>query len=139
MLIFSFLVITFSALSQDKVRWDVIYNNEEQSVEFKATIEKGWHLYSQHVNQDVGPVPTSFNFNVNERIKLIGNTDEPKPIQAYDPNFEGDVSYFEGNVIFTQKIRPSKGTDLSGTITYMLCNDVMCLPPKDKEFSIRID
>ena len=33
----------------------------------KATIESGWHLYSQNVPDD-GPIPTTFSFVKNEKL-----------------------------------------------------------------------
>ena len=136
-----FLLFCFPIIvsAQSKVVWDVTYNAKSESVEFNAKIEKGWHMYSQNLNKDLGPVPTEFSFNDQKEIKLVGKTQEPEPIKKYDANFEGDVSYFEGDVIFTQKIRPKTETELTGTITYMVCNGEMCLPPTDQEFTVRID
>ena len=118
------LFTTFSAVSQEKVDWKVTFDGAAEVVEFKATIEEGWHLYSQHLNNDIGPVPTSFRFEEVEGVKLVSGTKEPEPIKAYDPNFEGNVSYFKEEVTFTQKVKANKESTLKGTITYMVCNDV---------------
>jgi len=63
---------------------------------------------------------------------------EPEAIRAYDENFGASLDYFRDQVVFKQKIvHGSKGV-VSGYITYMVCSDVMCLPPVDYEFSIAI-
>lgn len=136
--LFAFKTLLFAQDMDEKVGWDISFNQEEQTIEFKATIDEGWHMYSQHLQEDVGPVPTSFRFN-DTGVKIVGKTVEPKPIEAYDPNFEGDVSYFEKEVVFTQRVKSNGGKNVDGVITYMVCNGSMCLPPMDKPFKLRID
>jgi uncharacterized protein YxeA len=46
------------------VKWTVAskkLNNKKLLVYVKATIQDGWHIYSQNV-KDGGPIPTSFQF-----------------------------------------------------------------------------
>ena len=136
--LFFFQTLMFAQSSEEKVGWKITYNQEDQTIDFIASIDEGWHMYSQHLNEDVGPVPTSFTFK-DTGVKIIGKTEEPKPIEAYDPNFEGDVSYFENEVLFKQKIKRNNSHEINGVITYMVCNGSMCLPPMDKPFNLRID
>ena len=124
--------------SQDKVSWEVSYNAAENQVEFRATIADGWHLYSQFIQNDIGPVPTAFVFDENETVKWSGTVQEPKAIHAYDENFEASLDFFKDEAVFTRKISTgSKGT-ITGYITYMVCNEIMCLPPVDLSFSVTI-
>lgn len=51
----------------------------EAVVFLKATIDDGWHIYSQTV-KDGGPVKTSFTFLPSTTYTFIGNTVEPTPI-----------------------------------------------------------
>lgn len=126
------------AWGQDKVTWTVNYVPENNEIEFSAAIAGGWHLYSQHIKNDIGPVPTAFVFSEHNGIELVGPVFEPKPIQEYDENFEATLDFFKDKAVFKQRIKAnSKGT-LKGYVTFMVCNDVMCLPPVDKEFSITI-
>jgi hypothetical protein len=136
-----FFVFLFSSLvsfSQKKVDWSFSYNQEAKAIEMKAQLADGWHLYSQHVANDIGPVPTTFTLTTNSAIKLIGKVDEPKPIQEYDENFEALLDYFENEVLFTQRIIVKKTTTLEGTVTYMACNATQCLPPVDEHFKIEL-
>ena len=59
----------------------------EYELVFKASIEDGWYLYSQFVEDD-GPLPTTFTFFESDGYELIGTTQEGEPKQEYDPNFD---------------------------------------------------
>lgn len=132
------LLISGVALSQDKVTWKVSYNAEKQHVEFHAHIADGWHLYSQHIQNDIGPVPTTFVFNENTAVKWESAVAEPQPIHEYDENFEASLDFFKNEVVFTRRIAAGSKGKVSGYVTYMVCNEIMCLPPVDYEFSITI-
>lgn len=135
----SFLLIGTSLFAQDRVKWDFSYNAATKEIQMKAIISEGWHLYSQHINNTIGPVPTSFTFMENSTVKFEGETKEPKAIHEYDENFEAALDFFKNEVIFTRKIAKAKAGDLvKGYVTFMVCNDVMCLPPVDVDFSITI-
>jgi len=127
-----------TAFGQDKIHWEFKYDNSRKMLEMKAEIAEGWHLYSQHVANQIGPVPTQFTFEPVEGINLIGVVVEPTPIQKYDENFEAMLDFFEGKVVFTQRVSTEKSGELKGKVTYMVCNDTMCLPPTDQEFIITI-
>jgi hypothetical protein len=104
----------------------------------KATIDNGWHLYSQYV-KDGGPVKTTFSFPAAKGYSLVGKTAEPKPITKYESTFSMDVSYFEKSVIFQQKIKLSaKAATVNGKVEFMVCNDKQCLPPEEVEFNIAV-
>ena len=139
--IFLFLLGFFFALNlqaQQAIQWEFNYNEKTNQVEIVANIDEGWHLYSQHIQNDVGPIPTSITFKSSDDFQLIGAVVEPKPIQKYDENFEATLDFFEHNAEFTQKIEVKENTWIEGFITYMVCNETMCLPPVDLPFSIEI-
>ncbi|WP_183572605.1 protein-disulfide reductase DsbD domain-containing protein [Mucilaginibacter sp. X5P1] len=111
-------------------------NNNEAVVFIKATIDDGWHVYSQTVKEG-GPIKTTITFPVSASYTLIGKTIEPTPITRNEKVFNMDVSFFEHEVIFQQKIKLKTGqATVKGTLEYMTCNDHQCLPPEDVEFSV---
>ena len=132
------VIVANLSYSQNTVSWTWKYEQSTQSIIFKAQLSDGWHLYSQHVGNDIGPVPTSFSFKPSEKISLIDQVQEPVPIQKYDENFEATLDFFEHNAEFIQKIDVKENTWIEGFITYMVCNETMCLPPVDLPFSIEI-
>lgn len=131
------LVFSGLAFSQERVQWNVSYNAAQKQIEFRANIADGWHLYSQFIQNDIGPVPTAFVFEEKGKVALDGKVTEPAAIHAYDENFEASLDFFKDEVVFTQKVSSGKGT-VSGYITYMVCNETMCLPPVDLDFSVTI-
>ena len=113
-------------------------SKDEAVVFIKATIDEGWHLYSQTV-KDGGPVKTTITFAPSKTYTLIGKTIEPTPITRNEKVFNMDVSFFEKEVIFQQKIKLKAGqVTVKGTLEYMTCNDHQCLPPEDVEFSVTV-
>lgn len=110
----------------------------EATVYIKASIEEGWHLYSQTVKPG-GPSQTIFTFSPSKDFTLIGKTIEPKPINKFEKVFNMDIAYFEDKVIFQQKIKLKKGaTTVKGKVEFMVCNDKQCMPPTEVEFSIPV-
>lgn len=138
LIIFTFLV-TFLSYGQNKVQWNFGYDSESSSLVMTANIEDGWHLYSQVIDNEIGPIPTEFEFVKNENYVLVGSTVEPEPIHEYDQNFEGDLSFFKTEAVFTQKIENVSASAIEGVVTFMVCNDEMCMPPVDIEFTITIN
>jgi len=123
------------------VRWSYAAkkNSATEAVVFiKATIDAGWHVYSQFVKEG-GPVKTTISFNPSKTFVLVGKTIEPKPITRVEKVFDMEVGFFENSVIFQQKIKlKAKQVTVSGKLEYMTCNDQKCLPPDDIDFSIPI-
>lgn len=111
--------------------------NNEAVVFLRATIQDGWHIYSQNV-KDGGPIKTSFTFAPSKEYALVGKPSEPAPIAKYEEAFKMDVSYFEKTVTFQQKIKLKSAnvTAVKGQLEYMTCNNKKCLPPEDVDFTI---
>ena len=127
----------------DPVSWSYetkdLGNNEYELI-FKTKIEKGWHVYSQHLTGD-GPVPTEFIFEENATgYELIGNVTESENIHnEYDPNFDMELSFFSNEATFTQKIKLTEsGAKIKGELVYMTCDDSKCLPPEYIEFEFSV-
>ncbi len=134
-----FLLMVLKANAQENVVWSYHYDAQNEALLIEAQIGEGWHLYSQYIDDGIGPVPTAFEFSENSAVKLLGKTIEPESIREYDPNFEGELNFFKDEVTFTQKIKAKESTTIDGVVTYMICNDTMCLPPKDVKFTISIN
>ncbi|MBE7175614.1 MAG: sugar transporter [Mucilaginibacter polytrichastri] len=138
-----FAAASFAAKAQilNPVKWSYAAKKtgaNEAVVFFKATIDKGWHIYSQHV-KDGGPVATAFTFSPSKEFTKTGETSEPKPLSKYESVFKMQVSYFENAVIFQQKVKLTGAqATVKGKLEYMVCNDRQCLPPEEKEFSIAV-
>jgi len=137
------VLFSLSASSQilKPVKWSYAAkktSKTEATLYLKATVDEGWHLYSQNM-ADGGPVKTSFKFTPAKTYKVVGKTIEPKPIVKFEKSFDMNVSYFEKSVIFQQKVKLTGANAIvKGTLEYMVCDDSQCLPPENVEFSIPV-
>jgi thiol:disulfide interchange protein DsbD len=147
LLTIAFLLALFSTSAQiflDPVKWDVSVekeNGDRYIILMKASIDDGWHLYSQKQfgEEFEGPIPTEFSYNSSEATyTLFGDTQEPDVIPLYDPVFEINVVYFGGDVLFTQAIDiiDPEGLKIKVDIFYSVCDDVKCLAPETKTFEV---
>jgi DsbC/DsbD-like thiol-disulfide interchange protein len=144
-LVISLLLLVFAvqvhAQGYDQVKWNFTSRKNKKSIELvlKASIQKGWHMYSQHLKGD-GPIATEFNYVLPAGIKKDGETTEPSPIKHFDENFGMDVLYFENEVEFTQSLKGKikEGLVVTGKVTFMICNDNVCYPPVDVPFEIKL-
>lgn len=113
-------------------------SSEEYTVVIKAEIKPKYHLYSLNVKED-GPLPTVFIFEESDNYDLVGTMEEGKGIVVFEPIFNMDVTYFENEAIFKQKIKlkNKRVKKISGEIEYMTCNDSSCMQGYD-DFEINI-
>jgi hypothetical protein len=109
--------------------------DNEYDLIFKAKIEKGYHVYSQNIDEG-GPIPTSFIFTPSDGYQLINKVEEKsKVIKVHDPNFDMDLRYFSNTAEFLQHVKiTGQIKSITGKLQYMSCNDKKCFPPEDVDF-----
>ncbi|MCB0484008.1 MAG: thioredoxin family protein [Flavobacteriales bacterium] len=125
------------------VQWKFGYqklDNGNYNLRLEAALEEGWHLYSQTLPSDDGPVATEIAFELPEGIEKVGATmEEGKLIKDYDPNFEMELAFYENTVVFTQEIKAPDGKGIiKGEVYYMVCDAEKCLPPEAIPFEISL-
>jgi thiol:disulfide interchange protein len=126
---------------KDPVKWTFEskkISDTEYDIVAKATIENGWHIYSQFLKGE-GPIPTALTLENGEKV---GNAREesPKRREHNDPNFDNmKVVDFEESATFTQHIKVKNANEkIKGSVQFMACTDAMCLPPTDVAFDINL-
>ena len=140
----AFVLISFGAFAQQQspVAWT--FNSKKISeglyeVQLVATIQSGWHLYSQNQPAEAIAQPTSFNFNKNPLLTFDGKVKEVGKLEKFrDPKLDVAANQYSEKVVFVQKVK-LKGkakTNVSGKLEYQTCDDEKCLPPKTVNFSI---
>ncbi len=142
LLVYSLLAsLTLSAQIYNPVKWKVTLDptaDGHHMLVAKATIDNGWSVYSQHLDGDDGPIPTTLNFDEGAHYKMVGkNKESDNAKKAYDKLFEMNVTKFEKYYTIEQKIKvtdPSK--PITGYVNFMTCNDERCLPPTDVDFEL---
>ena len=145
--LFCFLAFSFSfnLFSQifEPVKW-VTSTEKVSETEYDlistATIDSGWHLYSQDV-PDGGPIPTSFTYKSNSNFSLVSNTSEEEGHIVDDPVFEMEIKFFEDKAEFRQRINivNKELSIIEGEVEFMVCDDEKCLPPGyvDLKFNLK--
>jgi len=144
-LILLFALIAFTVGNSqilEPVKWQTSiekFSDTEYNLVSKATIESGWHLYSQNVPAD-GPIPTTFTFDdANGAFKIIGNTGELEGKTVDDPVFQMRIKFFEKSAIFVQRVQLlGDVTSVKGTVEFMVCDDTRCLPPTEVDLVFNI-
>lgn len=136
-----FFILLIASLGQaqilEPVKWTTSVeklSDTEYLLISKATIDKGWHLYSQNVPDD-GPIPTLFTYeNSNDNFMLIGSTQEEEGHTVNDPVFEMEIKYFEESATFKQKVKLKEEIkSITGVVEFMVCDDTRCLPPTEED------
>ena len=110
-------------------------------IHMKATIQDGWHLYSQKQPEDDIPFPTTFTIKANPLIKLDGKIREVGKMEVMkDAALGVSANQYSNSVDFVQKIKLKSiaKTNFTGNVEYQTCDDKKCLPPKTVNFSVAI-
>ena len=136
-------IANVNAQIHDPVKWKTSVekvSETEYDLIIKATIDSGWHLYSQNVPEG-GPIPTSFSFKESKKeYELIGKMVEGKGHEVHDPVFDMDIKYFGDEATFKQRIKvlSKNNITITGALEFMVCDDTNCLPPTDVDYSFEV-
>lgn len=142
--LFLYCLTSFSLWAQDspvKYTWEAksLGGNEYELV-FKAKIQDGWYTYSQYLESEDGPIPTTVNFESNNETKVGKSTEETsKPaykVSGFDEMFDMNITKYKKNLLIKQKIKVKDvNKAVAGYLEYMTCDDTRCMPPTAVEFS----
>lgn len=148
-LLLTTLLFSTTLFSQtlDPIKWEASVEKETEDtyvLYFKATLDKGWHLYSQKEAEgdEIAPTPTGFTFdNTPQTYTLVGETNEPNGIEKYDNIFEMEVKYFENKAVFSQKIKlvDKNVKQVNAEVFFSVCDDERCLAPETVRFNVNLD
>lgn len=123
------------------VKWSTAVekiSEKEYLLKAEATIQAGWHLYGQYIEEG-GPSPTAFAFK-KKNFELLGKTTEEKGHEVVDKIFDMKIKYFEDKALFTQKIKFTSDavSNIAAEVEFMVCDDSNCLPPSSEELVFKI-
>lgn len=137
--------IAFSAFSQiiEPIKWT--FNSEQNGKEvaliFEASIDENWHLYDTYLPEG-GPIATQIVFEDSTLFEFVGELQkDPQPVEKFDNIFQLNLRFFSERAVLTQKIRLNSDdpVKISGYVLFMGCDDEMCLPPNEAEFSFQFN
>ena len=138
------LLLNLSALApiENHVKWGYVAKRTgptEAIIFLKATLDDGWHIYSQHIEEG-GPTKTAFTFVPSKNYKLDGKTIEPKAVAKFDRYFKMKIGSFEKEVVFQQKIKlkSQAAPTVKVKLEFLVCSNKNCLPPDEATFNIPV-
>ena len=140
-----FLFGAIVATAQNPITWTFTskkLDNNSYEIHITATIQKGWHLYSQNQPEDAIAIPTTFTLIANPLLEVMGKIKETGKLEKFhDKELDLSANQYSEKVDFVQVIR-LKGkvkTSFSGSVEYQTCDDKKCLPPKTVNFKVALD
>jgi thiol:disulfide interchange protein DsbD len=146
--IFTILILSVSVFfsqAQNPVSWSFNAKktgDKTYEVVLTATIQKGWHLYSQTQPEDAIAIPTEIIFNKNPLVTAEGKIKELGKLEKFhDKTLDVTANQYSNKVDFVQvvKLRGNAKTNISGTVEFQTCNDEKCLPPKKINFNLSLN
>ena len=139
-----FMVAIASAQGLNPVSWSFSSKKISDNVyelQMVATIQNGWHVYSQSQPKDAIAQPTTVVFNKNPLLQLDGKVKEVGNLEKFkDKELDISANQYSNKVTFVQrvKLRGKAKTNVTGKLTYQTCNDEKCLPAKTINLSIAL-
>lgn len=129
-LLFAFLAFTtgYSQLKKP-VKWTAKtekISDTEFNLIMNATIEEGWHMYSQFTPAD-GPLGITLTFkNQKGNFELIGKAKETPYQKQFNKDFGVDEYFFENKATLTQKVKiiNPKASKIIVNVDFQACQNV---------------
>lgn len=108
LLVAFFALANGSAQIKKPVKWTAKtekISDTEFNLVMNATIEEGWHMYSQFTPND-GPLPIVLTFkNQKGNFELVGKAKETPYQKHFNADFGVDEYFFENKATLTQKVK----------------------------------
>ncbi len=115
-------------------------SDTEFNLVMNATIEEGWHMYSQFT-PDGGPLPMVVTIkNKKGNFELVGKTKESAYKKEFNKDFEIDEYYFEGKATLTQRVKITnpKTSKIVINLDYQACQNQCVTDKLDLTFAIPV-
>lgn len=129
------------AQMEDPVRWTVKtvedVSARRVTLEMTASIDAGWHMYSNLIDPSVGPTPLTVDIKEMQGLKPVGELAASKSaVKKFDDVFGAELSWWTGRVTLKRAFDVTADKyKLAGAIRFQACNDRNCLPPTKEQFA----
>ena len=138
------LIAAIGAQAQNPVTWTFStkkIDDKTYELHMTASIQSGWHLFSQNQPDDAIAMPTDITINNNPLLKLDGKIREVGSMEKFhDKKLDLSANQYSDKVDFIQvvKLKAKAKTNLTGSVEFQTCNDQKCLPPKTVTFNVAV-
>lgn len=107
---------------------------------FHLDLKQGWHIWSLKPGGDGYEIAPTFTFDKNAKVTVKGvMAEKGNKTTTTMEGITGKVNFLSGKIDYTQEVTVSgTGVRITGKHSYQVCNDKLCLPPKDKDFVFEI-
>ncbi len=139
------IFLSMAVSAQNPVTWTFTskkITDNSYEIRMTATMDKGWHLYSQIQPDDAIASPTTFTFTNNPLIEVVGKIKEIGKMQKFhDKELDFSANQYSEKVEFVQtiKLKGKVKTNFNGSVEYTTCDDKKCLPPKTVNFKVALN
>ncbi|MBR0340040.1 MAG: thioredoxin family protein [Alistipes sp.] len=107
------------------------------TVEFKAELEDGWHIYA--TDPKLAFNPTTFEFETSEGVATEGELRSVSKVHIEkDELLMMEIGQYDNEAIFEQDFNVKDGGAVKAIISYQACNLGSCLSPTTTEVSISL-
>ncbi|HJS56377.1 MAG TPA: protein-disulfide reductase DsbD domain-containing protein [Chitinophagaceae bacterium] len=140
-----FLMGAMAVSAQNPVTWTFTSKKlatNTYEIHMTATIEKGWHLFSQTQPEDAIAIPTTFTIAGNPLVEKVGKIKEHGDLEKFhDKELDLSANQYSKTVNFVQtiKLKGKVKTSFSGSVEFQTCDDKKCLPPKTVNFKVALN
>ncbi len=137
------VVASTSLLAQDnpvEINASLVESEEaanHYTVKVILTLKEGWHTYDKVPEGNPSP-STNVELTLVDSIKAVGEW--KRPVGLPYPQQPGST-IFEGIAAFKQEIKAEpheQEREIEIEVTYQVCNDSMCFPPKTATMSVTV-
>ena len=130
------LMVMGVGLAQTDVKWAA--RTEGKTLIVTGELPGKYHVYSTVPVPPPGPFPTTIKPAAGEKIILGKTVAEPGIETKMDPGFGKDVKMFGGTARFEVPIESAPAGNAKVDITFQLCDDKGCLPPKKETLTVTV-
>ncbi|MCR4737232.1 MAG: thioredoxin family protein [Bacteroidales bacterium] len=134
---FVLLAGNMATAQESPVKWTfktVKINDSVAELQCHATIDNGWHFYSQTKDAKCIEIPATFTFTPDAKYKRIGKVQEPKAQEEYDDLFDCTSRFFTKAVTFRQRVQvlDDQPFTIKGKVEGQACIEGRCTPVEQK-------
>lgn len=126
----------------DPTQWNyrvVNIGKGQYDLVFSLKLQTGWHIWSITPGGDGTLIAPTFTFKKHTDYQLVGTVKQAGSLKTeLMEGIDGKVNFYSDSVTYTQHITAMPGISIVGTHEYQVCNNQMCLPPKDVDFVFKI-
>jgi len=141
MMLLCVVPMTVMAQNENPVKWKHSVSEKGDglyTVELKAEMEDGWHIYVTDPAKAFNP--TTFEFTPSEgvvaegELRLLSNAKV-----EMDELLNMEIGHYDNEAIFEQDFKvEGKGGEVKVAVSYQACNVGSCLSPTTDEFTVEL-